>query len=121
VTEVAPNLHMPRMSEIVRAVCAHYQVSEIDLLSERRARAIARPRQVAMWLGKKMTFRSLPEIARSLRRGDHTTVMHGIKVIDGLIRSDPWIMEDIQAIRRRIGARVLIREALEQSFAEAAA
>lgn len=115
-----PDLHIPRMSEIVRAVCDHYDINEIELLSDRRAREVARPRQVAMWLGRKMTFRTLPEIARYLRRGDHTTVMHGIKVIDSLIASDFEFANAVHSIRRRIGSRVLVREALEETLRDAA-
>jgi chromosomal replication initiator protein len=113
-------LHIPRLSEIVRAVCDHYGTSEIDLLSDRRAREFARPRQVAMWLGRKLTFRSLPEIARFLRRGDHTTVMHGIKVIDHLVATDFEFANAVHSIRRRVGARVLVREALEETLRDAA-
>ena len=118
--EATPNLHCPRMSEIVRAVCDHYNLPMIDLLSDRRSREVSRPRQVAMWIARKMTIRSLPEIARYLRRGDHTTVMHGIRTIEGLIGKDVDLVADIHAIKRRIHSRVMLREALEQSMAEAA-
>jgi len=113
-------LHCPRMSEIISTVCDHYGLDRLDLLSERRSRVVARPRQIAMWLGRKMTVRSLPEIARHLRRGDHTTVMHGIRIIDGLIGKDNDLAADIHAIRRRLNNRVLLREAIEQQSAEAA-
>lgn len=118
--DAPPELHCPRMSEIARAVCDHYGLTQIDFYSDRRARKVSRPRQVAMWIARQMTIRSLPEIARFLRRGDHTTVIHGIRTIEGLIDKDEDLVADIHAIRRRIHSRVMLREAFEQSLAEAA-
>lgn len=118
-SEPVPNLHQPRMSEIRRAVCDYYGLSEIDLLSERRFRKISRPRQIAMWLAKNMTTRSFPEIARQLRRSDHTTIMYGVQAIDNLIERQPETIADLHAIKRRIHNRVMLREALEQSMAAA--
>jgi chromosomal replication initiator protein len=103
------------MSEIISTVCDHYKLSQVDLLSDRRSREVARPRQVAMWLARKLTYRSLPEVARHLRRGDHTTVMHGIKTINHLMRTDEAMVSDIHEIRRRLQTRVMLREAFEQS------
>jgi len=119
-TEQPITLHPPRMSEIISVVCDHYGLDQIDLLSERRSRVVARPRQVAMWLARKMTVRSLPEIGRHLRRGDHTTVMHGIRTIDALLATDHDLAADIHALRRRLVNRVMLREAMEQQMAAAA-
>lgn len=72
------------ISDCMRAVEARCGVTTLDLLSDRRAREIARPRQIVMWLARQTTYHSLPVIARHLRRSDHTTVLHGIRMIDRL-------------------------------------
>jgi chromosomal replication initiator protein len=71
-----------------------------DMLSARRARAVARPRQVAMYLTKQLTPRSLPEIGRKFGGRDHTTVMHAIRRIDELRAVDPVLNDDIELLRR---------------------
>jgi len=70
--------------------------------SARRARAVARPRQVAMYLAKQLTPRSLPEIGRRFGGRDHTTVMHAIKKIEELRAADSVMSEDIEQLRRQL-------------------
>ena len=70
--------------------------------SERRARAVARPRQVAMFLSKQLTSRSLPEIGRKFGGRDHTTVMHAVRRIEDLKQSDIAIAEDVDLLRRTL-------------------
>ena len=70
--------------------------------SARRARAIARPRQVAMYLSKQLTSRSLPEIGRKFGGRDHTTVMHAVKKIEELRQSDVPFCEDVDLLRRML-------------------
>jgi len=77
------------IDEIQRKVAEHFNMRVADMHSERRARAIARPRQVAMFLAKNLTQRSLPEIGRKFGGRDHTTVMHAVKKIDELMIADP--------------------------------
>jgi len=74
------------------------------MYSARRARAVARPRQVAMYLAKQLTSRSLPEIGRKFGGRDHTTVMHAVKKIDELRQDDNILSEDIDLLRRMLEA-----------------
>ena len=76
------------IDEIQKAVCAHFDMKSVDLVSARRARAIARPRQIAMYLAKRLTTRSLPEIGRKFGGRDHSTVIHAVKRIEELRDSD---------------------------------
>jgi chromosomal replication initiator protein len=75
-----------------------------DLVSARRARAVARPRQVAMYLSKTLTSKSLPEIGRGFGGRDHTTVIHAVKKIEELRATDPQLAEDIELLRRMLEA-----------------
>jgi chromosomal replication initiator protein len=70
--------------------------------SERRARAVARPRQVAMFLAKQLTQRSLPEIGRKFGGRDHTTVLHAVKKVEELMANDQGFAEDIELLRRTL-------------------
>ena len=70
-----------------------------EMFSPRRARNIARPRQVAMFLAKNLTSLSYPEIGRQFGGRDHTTVMHAVRSIEGLINTDDSINEDVQLLR----------------------
>ena len=70
--------------------------------SARRARSVARPRQVAMFLAKTMTSRSLPDIGRRFGGRDHTTVIHGVRKIEELRATDPQIADDIDALKRAL-------------------
>lgn len=70
--------------------------------SSRRARNVARPRQVAMYLAKQLTARSLPEIGRKFGGRDHTTVMHAVKKVDELIAEDPSFAQDVEVLRRTL-------------------
>ncbi|MEL6102718.1 MAG: helix-turn-helix domain-containing protein, partial [Pseudomonadota bacterium] len=75
-----------------------------DMKSARRARAVARPRQSAMYLAKMLTSKSLPEIGRQFGGRDHTTVMHGVRRIDELKQQDGQIAEDLELLRRALEA-----------------
>ena len=87
------------IDEIQKQVAAHYDVRIAEMFSARRARNIARPRQVAMYLAKMLTAFSYPEIGRQFGGRDHTTVMHAVRTIEGLIASDKGIAEDVQLLR----------------------
>ncbi|PLX38043.1 MAG: chromosomal replication initiator protein DnaA [Hyphomicrobiales bacterium] len=89
-----------RIEDIQRVVSKHYNVSRSDLVSERRTRTIVRPRQVAMYLAKTMTPRSLPEIGRHFGGRDHTTVLHAVRKIEELCRNDTGLAQEIDLIRR---------------------
>jgi len=90
------------IDDIQKAVAEHFNLRLSDMLSQRRSRNIARPRQVAMYLAKQLTERSLPEIGRKFSGRDHTTVMHAIKKIESLRCSDSALDEDITRLMRRL-------------------
>ena len=90
------------IEEIQRAVVDHYQLKMSDMASTRRARAVARPRQVAMYLAKQLTPRSLPEIGKKFGGRDHTTVMHAVKQVEKLCEADRTLADDVAALRRRL-------------------
>ncbi|WP_223162943.1 chromosomal replication initiator protein DnaA [Roseivivax sediminis] len=92
------------VEEIQRKVAEHYNIRLSDMIGPRRTRTFARPRQVAMFLSKKLTQRSLPEIGRRFGGRDHTTVMHGVKRIEELVREDGQLAEDIELLRRALEA-----------------
>jgi chromosomal replication initiator protein len=92
------------IDEIQRKVAEHYNLKLNDLLSQRRAREVARPRQVAMYLAKKLTPRSLPEIGRRFGGRDHTTVMHAVKRIEELRAADRELDADVTRLTRLLDA-----------------
>ena len=92
------------VDEIQRKVAEHYHLKLSDMMSARRAREVARPRQVAMYLAKKLTARSLPEIGRRFGNRDHTTVMHAVKRIEELRIADRDIDADVTRLTRLLEA-----------------
>ena len=90
------------IEEIQKRVAAHFNVRVADMHSARRARAVARPRQVAMYLSKQLTSRSLPEIGRRFGGRDHTTVMHAVRKIEELKSTDHGFAEDVELLRRML-------------------
>ena len=92
------------IEEIQRKVSEHYNIRLSDILGPKRVRTIARPRQVAMYLAKQLTSRSLPEIGRRFGGRDHTTVMHGVRRIEELKAVDNQIAEDVELLRRALEA-----------------
>src|SRR6056297_439337 len=90
------------VEEIQRKVSDHYNIRLSDMIGPKRLRAFARPRQVAMYLCKQMTSRSLPEIGRRFGGRDHTTVMHGVKRIEELRIQDAQIADDLELLRRTL-------------------
>jgi chromosomal replication initiator protein len=90
------------IDEIQRKVAEHYNMRLTDMFSARRARNVARPRQVAMYLAKQLTSRSLPEIGRKFGNRDHTTVMHAVSRVGQLIEVDPSFAEDVELLKRML-------------------
>ena len=90
------------IDEIQRKVAEHFNLRVADMYSERRARAVARPRQIAMFLAKNLTQRSLPEIGKKFGGRDHTTVMHAVKKVEELMASDHGFAEDVELLRRTL-------------------
>jgi chromosomal replication initiator protein len=90
------------IDEIMRKVAEHYCLRMSDMTSQRRARSVARPRQVAMYLAKTLTPKSLPEIGRRFGGRDHTTVIHAVRKIEQLSETDAQLAEDIELLRRML-------------------
>ena len=90
------------IEEIQRKVSEHWNIRLTDMSSARRARAVARPRQVAMYLAKQLTSRSLPEIGRKFGNRDHTTVMHAVSRVAELMERDSAFAEDVELLRRML-------------------
>lgn len=90
------------IEEIQRKVAEHWNIRLTDMSSARRARAVARPRQVAMYLAKQLTSRSLPEIGRKFGNRDHTTVMHAVSRVQELMERDGAFAEDVELLRRML-------------------
>jgi chromosomal replication initiator protein len=88
------------IEEIQRKVAEHYNIRLSDMIGPKRLRTIARPRQIAMYLAKQLTPRSLPEIGRRFGGRDHTTIMHGVRKIEELMTMDSQLSDDIQLLRR---------------------
>jgi len=91
-----------KIEDIQRIVARHYNVSRGDLLSSRRTANVVRPRQVAMYLAKTMTLRSLPEIGRRFGGRDHTTVLHAVRKIENLVGNDTSLAEEIESLKRQL-------------------
>jgi len=90
------------IEEIQKRVAEHFNIKVSDMHSARRSRGVARPRQVAMYLSKLLTPRSLPEIGRKFGGRDHTTVMHAVRKVDELRASDASFAEDVELLRRML-------------------
>ncbi len=99
---LACNERRVTVDQIQKTVAEHYQLKQADLISERRARVVARPRQVAMWLAKQITTRSLPDIGRRFGGRDHTTVLHAVRRIEALKAEDPMIARDLDVLLRKL-------------------
>ncbi len=93
-----------KIEDIQRVVSKHYNVTKADLLSARRTRTIVRPRQIAMYLAKVMTPRSLPEIGRRFGNRDHTTVLHAVRKIEELARADHALAQELELLKRMLDA-----------------
>jgi chromosomal replication initiator protein len=91
-----------KIEDIQRIVARQYNVSRSDLLSSRRTANVVRPRQVAMYLAKTLTLRSLPEIGRRFGGRDHTTVLHAVRKIEGLVGSDMALAEEVEILKRQL-------------------
>jgi hypothetical protein len=93
---------IPTVREIVSVCASVYGVSYLDIVSARRTLDVIWPRQVAMYLSKEMTPRSLPEIGRVIGNRDHTTVLHGVRKITALIGSDLKLRASVDKARLRL-------------------
>jgi len=90
------------IEDIQKQVASHYNIKVSDMHSARRSRVVARPRQVAMYLSKKFTSKSLPEIGRKFGGKDHTTVMHAVKRVDELMGNDAEFAKDLELLSKML-------------------
>ena len=92
-----------KIEDIQKLVASHYSVSRADILSSRRtAVVVGKPRQVAMFLAKTLTMRSLPEIGRRFGGRDHTTVLHAVRKIEALQANDATLREELELLKRML-------------------
>jgi chromosomal replication initiator protein len=91
-----------KIEDIQKLVASHYSVSRADILSSRRTATVVKPRQVAMYLSKALTLRSLPEIGRRFGGRDHTTVLHAVRKIEGLSAADATLREELELLKRML-------------------
>ena len=91
-----------KIEDIQKLVASHYSVTRADILSSRRTATVVKPRQVAMYLSKALTLRSLPEIGRRFGGRDHTTVLHAVRKIEGLSSSDSALREELELLKRML-------------------
>src|SRR3546814_511059 len=101
---VRANARRITIDEIQKLTAQHFQIDQSEMRSKRRARAVVRPRQIAMYLAKKMTPRSLPEIGRIFGGRDHSTVIHAVRTIEALRAHDADIDADIRALQQQLEA-----------------
>lgn len=91
-----------KIEEIQKLVASHYNVTRADILSSRRTANVVRPRQIAMYLAKVLTPRSLPEIGRRFGGRDHTTVLHAVRKIEALAKADGKLSEEVDLLKRML-------------------
>ena len=91
-----------KIEDIQRTVARHFNVNRSDMLSSRRTANVVRPRQIAMYLAKTLTLRSLPEIGRRFGGRDHTTVLHAVRKIEALADRDRTLAEEIEILKRML-------------------
>ena len=89
-----------KIEDIQKLVANHYNVSRADILSSRRTATVVRPRQIAMYLSKALTLRSLPEIGRRFGGRDHTTVLHAVRKIEALSGKEAALAEELELLKR---------------------
>jgi chromosomal replication initiator protein len=93
-----------KIEDILRIVSRHFGVSKGDLLSQRRHRSVVWPRQIGMYLAKQMTARSLPEIGRRFGNRDHTTVLHAIRKIEGVLTDNPRLRDELDELKKLLNS-----------------
>lgn len=91
-----------KIEDIQKLVATRYNVSRADILSERRTAAVVKPRQIAMYLSKQLTLRSLPEIGRRFGGRDHTTVLHAVRKIEKQVGEDRSLSEEVELLKRML-------------------
>lgn len=103
VDEIVTEPARPRIEQIQRETIAFFGIPMTELMSERRTADVVRPRQVAMYLSKNLTIRSLPEIGRRFGGRDHTTVLHSVRKIERLLLTDEDVKDAVETIKQKLG------------------
>lgn len=98
----ARELPKVRIDDILKIVSRHFKVARTDILSARRSRDVVRPRQIAMYLAKSLTSRSLPEIGRRFGGRDHTTVLHSVRKVEKMMKDDGDLCQEIELLKRML-------------------
>jgi len=93
---------VPSVAEIQREVARYFHIPVLEMVSQRRSRDVARPRQVAMYLTKQLTPKSLPNIGRLFGNRDHTTVIHACRQVARLIGEDQGFADDVAVLEGRL-------------------
>lgn len=107
IVEPEPETTRPLMiQEIMKATAKYFQISHRDIICARRNKRIVIPRQIAMYLCRELTLKSLPEIGRCLGGKDHTTIMHGARKITFLRTIDPELNSHVLAVAKTLGAEL---------------
>jgi chromosomal replication initiator protein len=99
---VNPDQCRIKIEDILKVVGRHFNVARTDLLSPRRARTVVVPRQIGMYLAKKLTARSLPEIGRRFGGRDHSTVLHAVRKIEELVKTDDRLAREVALLIRLV-------------------
>lgn len=99
---VGPHDLRLKTANIQRVVAEHFNVAVADILSARRTANVVRPRQIAMYLTKVLTLRSLPEIGRRFGGRDHTTVLHAVRKIEALVSKDVALSDEVELLKRQL-------------------
>lgn len=94
------------VEKIQSVVARAYNISDMDMRSARRTANVVRPRQVAMYLAKTLTLRSLPDIGRRFGGRDHTTVLHAVRKIDALVSNDAVLADEVEALKRHLQPQI---------------
>jgi len=98
----AREIRRVQIEDILKIVSRHFKVPRTDLLSARRSRDVVRPRQIAMYLAKSLTSRSLPEIGRRFGGRDHTTVLHSVRKVEQLMKDDGNLAQEVELLKRML-------------------
>ena len=93
------------IENIQKTVASYFTISLNEMLSPRRSRSLVRPRQIAMYLAKKLTTKSLPDIGRQFNNRDHTTVIHAVKTIEKLISNDQNFKKSVEILKGKFGQK----------------
>ena len=98
----AREIRRVQIEDILKIISRHFKVPRTDLLSARRSRDVVRPRQIAMYLAKSLTSRSLPEIGRRFGGRDHTTVLHSVRKVEQLMKDDGNLAQEVELLKRML-------------------